>query len=243
MKSSLIIVFAFLAHFCIGQDTSMLSKIKLKNGTEFRAVIVENQPGEFIKIRITEDELSTIKYADIASIRQEQYRYHTEFTLPRGLFVEGAYAFMFGKSGGNDDLRVGMSLGATLNYRFNPHLALGAGIDVNTLYVNGNYLLVPFYARISGSMSAKRVAPYYILDLGWSTASTGDMLEADYKMQGGPMFRPELGVRVNKVRIGIGYQNQQISTTYTNTWWWGDQEVVEEERILRNIRLGVSVIF
>jgi hypothetical protein len=136
-----------------------------------------------------------------------------------------------------------MSLGVTGNYRFNPYVTLGAGIEVNSLYVNSNYLLVPIYARLSGSFSENRSVPYYILNIGWSSASTGDMIEEDFAMKGGLFLRPEIGVRVNKVRLGVGYQIQQLETSYRNDLWWGDEQVVVEKRIMRNIRLGVSVLF
>jgi hypothetical protein len=92
-------------------------------------------------------------------------------------------------------------------------------------------------------MSNKRVAPYYILDLGWSSASTGEMNQEDFEMQGGLLLRPEIGIRVNKLRIGFGYQSQQIRTSYSSFLWWGDEQLVEEKRMMRNIRIGVSVIF
>lgn len=227
----------------IGQELNNFSKIKLLDGSEYSALIVENHPGDFIRIRISEGQLSTINYADIESIRGKNHRYQKQTSLEKGFFAESAYAFMFGKPGGEGDLRVGMSLGLTGNFRFNPYLSLGAGVEVNALYVNSNFLLIPVYGRISGSFADKRVAPYYMLDLGWSAASTSDGREPDFEMKGGIMLRPEVGVRINRVRIGIGYQNQRVSTSYTNNFWWRDEQLVEEHRVMRNIRMGVSVIF
>lgn len=243
MRVFTLIIFIFLASQGFAQESLTLSKIKLNDGSEFTATIIENQPGKFIKIKFASDQYATIDYAQITLIRNKNYNYHSRFELPRGLYVEAAYAFMFGKSGEYGDPRIGMSLGATLNYRFNPYLAVGAGADVNTLFVNSNYLLIPVYARVSGSLATKLVSPYYMLDIGWSSASTGDMLESDYEIMGGAMVRPEVGVRINKVRIGLGYQIQKLHTSYTNDWWWGDQQEVEEQRTMRNIRLGISVIF
>ena len=239
----LLIVCLFLATSAIGQELASFSKIRLKNGSEFTAQIVENHPGDFIKIKLGEGQFSTIKYGDIASIKDKNYQFKSEFRLEKGLFAETAFAFMFGKSGELGDVRVGMSLGATGNYRFNPYLALGAGVEINTLYVNSDFFLVPIYARISGSFSERRVVPYYMLDLGWSSASTGEQQADDYEMSGGLFVRPEIGIRFNKVRVGFAYQNQQVRTSYANNFWWSGEQLVEEKRIMRNIRMGVSVIF
>ena len=242
MKSLLLILLLGLSTAVFGQEP-VLSKIKLKNGTSIKGRVVENKPGDYITIMLTEDQFSTIDYADIISIRDQYYHYDSQFKLEKGLNVEGSYAFMFGKAGGMDELRVGMSLGVTASYRFRSYLALGAGVEINTLYVNSDFLLVPMYARISGSLTPKKVAPYYIFDFGWSTASTGEEIGQDFDMEGGFLFRPEIGVRVNQVRIGVGYQNQVVHTRYTTNFWWGGEQIIEEDRVLRNIRLGVSVIF
>jgi hypothetical protein len=242
MKQVILFLFFCQALTAFGQE-KMLSKIKLKNGSKIKAEIIENRPGEFVQIKLTAEQLTTINYADIISIHNTHYQYDSDFELKEGLSFEGSYAFMFGKSGSFDELRVGMSLGVVGSYRFKPYFSVGAGVELNALYVNSDYLLFPIFGRISGSFSEKKVTPYYILDLGWSSASSGNDLGEDFDMQGGYLFRPEIGVRINQVRIGVGLQNQMVRTRYTTNLWWGDEQVVEEERMLRNIRIGVSVIF
>lgn len=243
MKKLLFILCFSLILQAAAQDAGQFSKIKLKNGAEMTALIVEHYPGDYIKVKLGEGQFSKINYTEIASIHDKNYHYRGQFSLENGFYLEGAYAFMFGKSGDMNELRVGMSLGLTGNFRFNPYLSLGAGVEINALYVNSDYFLLPLYGRVSGSFSNKRVSPYYIVDLGWSSASTGNMLQEDFEMRGGLFIRPEIGIRINKVRIGFGYQNQQVRTSYSNFLWWGGEQLVEEKRMMRHIRLGMSVLF
>ena len=246
MRAPIIVLLLSISGLTFSQDLVSLSKVKLKDGSQFTAQIIENQPGSFIKIRVTGDQTTIIQYSEIESIKAKNFTYFTEFYLPRKFFLEGAYSFVFGKSGTYDDLRAGISLGLTGNYRFYPSLSVGLGIGVDALYLNSSFLLVPLYGRISGSLEQKRISPYYIFDFGWSAASTGDNRETDVTMNGGYMIRPEAGVRINSLRIGVAYQIQKITTSQINNLWWGwgnDQQLIEETRIMRNIKFGVSIIF
>lgn len=244
MKSLLIVLIVLAVSVTsFGQEKASLSRIKLKDGSEFTAKIVENRPGNYIKISISGNQTSTIYYEAIESIKDKSYSYHSKFMLPQGLYFDGSYAFLFGRSGGMNDLRVGMALGGTANYRFNPYLETGVGVEISVLYVNGNYLLVPMFARISGSVVEKRISPYYQLDMGWSTASTGNISEQDLEMKGGLFLRPSIGIRFNNVKVGFAYQVQNIETSYQFDLWRSGNELVEEKRVMRNLSIGASVIF
>ena len=233
----------FFVQLSIAQNHNSLSRIKLKDGSEFTAKIIENRPGHYIKISISAGQASTISYDLIESIKDKNYRYKSKFLLPRGFYFDGNYAFLFGRSTTLSDLRVGMSLGGSANYRINPYFETGIGTEISVLYVNANYLLVPIYARISGSVAEKRISPYYQFDLGWSSASSGNEAEQDIKTKGGLFLRPAIGIRFNKVKVGISYQLQNIETSFRNGFWWGGEDRTEEKRLMRNLTIGASIIF
>jgi hypothetical protein len=241
LKKLLFLLILFYSFSALAQETVSNSKIKLVDGSELQVLIIENLPGKYIKIKLPGDEDVIINYRDIVSIKHKSFVYHAKFLLPKGFFVDGSFSFLFGRSSEFSDLRFGLAIGLTANYRFNSYFAAGLGVEPTALFVNGGNMLLPVYAHFSGSFIERRIAPVYMLDAGWSLAANDPSSNAT--VDGGWFFRPTIGLQINKFTLGIGYQLQKITTTTDNAWWWGDNGLTVEERLMKNIIFSAHLYF
>ena len=243
MKKVLISLFLLtVASFTVQaqEEVSYKSKIKLKDGSELRVVIIENVPEKYVRIKLPGNETATINYADILSIKHKDYVYEQNFDLPKGLYFEGTTALLFGRSS-EYTKRVGIILGVTASYRFYPGLSLGLGVEPT---MASNFLLMPIYARISGDFKEKRQGLTYFVDAGWSLARNTDIYYETVRTAGGWFLRPGLGLRLNQFTLTVAYQVQKVTTTSQNpVSQWALEQVLVEERVMRNVVLGVRLAF
>ena len=241
-KLHLLFILLFATSLGYAQEVTTQSKIKLNDGSELQVLIIENVPGKYIKIKLPGNEVAIIDYNNIVSIKHKNFVYHEKFKLPQGFFMDGTFSLLFGRSSEFSSPRVGLGLGATGNYRFNSFLSLGVGAEVNALFVDEGAFVFPVYARIRGNIVERRIAPIYMLDAGWSFVA--DDKSSDSSIDGGWFARPAIGLQINKFTVSVGYQLQKTTTTSVNNWWWGGgDQVVVEERLMKNITFGASIMF
>jgi len=229
------------------QEVTFKSKIKLKDGTELQVVIVENVPGKYIRIRLPGEETATVNYDKIASIKHKDFSYAPPYGMPRGFYFEGITNLLFGRSVYDSygyayyNNRFGVGLGVTANYRFYPGLSLGIGVEPT---MASSFLLLPLYAHIAGSFKEARLSAIYFVDAGWSLARNTSVNYEDITTAGGWFLRPGLGMRIDKFSFYLAYQVQEMTTTAENAnFWWATDNKLVEERVMRNVVLGVRLAF
>ena len=83
-KLPILFILVYLASLAIAQDVGSQSKIKLTDGSELHVLIIENVPGNYIKVKIPGNEEATIDYKNIVSIKHKSFVYHQKFKLPQG---------------------------------------------------------------------------------------------------------------------------------------------------------------
>lgn len=243
-KLLIILVFLMSWAFVQAQEGAFLSKIKLKDGSELSVVIIENVPGKYIKIRLPGKEEAKIEYINILSIKHKNYGYKTEYKLPKGWYYSASFGFLFGRASEWGSVNSGIAIGGAANYRFNPYLSIGVGVEPTIMFLNDGYLLLPTFLRVGGSFVEKRVSPVYFIDAGWSFAQSNNH-EGEANVDGGWFLRPAIGLRINHFNIELGYQLQKVTTTseFVNWWWGGGDQVVVEERLMKNMKLNISYSF
>lgn len=231
--------------FVQAQDGTFLSKIKLKDGSELNVVILENVPGEYIKIRLPGDAEAKIEYINIISIKHQNYGYKAEYKLPKGWHFSGSFGFLFGRASENGNMNSGVALGGTANYRLKPFFSVGVGIEPTLMFLNDGYLLLPTFIRVGGSFAEKKVVPIYFIDGGWSFAKSNSGQGESISVDGGWFLRPGVGLRFNNFSILLGYQLQKLTTRteFGNWWWGGGDQLTTEERLMRNMKLNISYNF
>jgi len=243
MRLTILLVFSLVTHMVYAQKANNLSKVKLKDGAELNVLIIENLPGDYITVELPGNQQATIPYAEIISIKQREFCYHAKYTRDKGFFWEGSYSFIFGQASEGGSPRAGMQLGASYNYRINPHISTGIGIEPMFFLVNNESLLVPVFARFKAIASKYRSAPFYTLDTGWAFAGkpVNDVLD----VEGGWFLRNTLGMQIGHFSVGIGYQLQKLTTTKESEWWWRNSSgaTIIEERLMKNIVFTTSITF
>lgn len=241
-----IITFLLLCSLGVwAQKQQNISKVKLKDDSELHVLIIENIPGDHIKVELPGKQEATIAYSEVASIRQKDFSYFDKYNRESGLFWEGSFSFVFGQASEDGGApRAGMELGATLNYRFNPYINTGIGIEPMVFFINNETVFVPVYARFKGLFLDHRVTPYYTLDAGWSFAEKTASSEA-LDVKGGWFVRNTLGVQVGHFSVGVGYQLQKVTTTKDLEWWWwgANEQTITEDRLMKNVVFTTSFTF
>lgn len=155
---------------------------------------------------------------------QVQEKYLTVATTPPD--VPNRYmgmveiGFLYGKTGNTDFSSSVASPTVQLfnGYRFQRLLALGGTVGFD--FYN-NVLVTPIALGIRGELLENRVSPVYGLDVGYGAVLLSDESN-EQKHDGGWMFSPSAGIRVNTgnstaYTFGIGYKTQRARTE--NNWW------------------------
>lgn len=232
------------ASFLWAQEGVFLSKIKLIDGSELNVVIIENNPGKYVKIRLPGNEVAIIDYKNIISIKHQDYNYKPDFVLPQGWHFTGSFGVLFGRASKDGPVRSGMAIGGTANYRIKPFFSVGVGIEPTVLFVSDGYLLLPTFIRIGGSFAEKKVAPIYFIDAGWSFAKSNSGQGEAVSVEGGYFVRPGIGLRFSRVNIILAYQLQKVTTTSQyDIWWDGTNQLTIEERHMKNMMLSIGYNF
>ncbi|MEN8251321.1 MAG: hypothetical protein ABFS32_20485 [Bacteroidota bacterium] len=243
MKKLIIVLFISLPAIGFGQNMESKSKIKLIDGSVLNVTIVENIIDDYIRIKLPGGEIVKIDYNKIESIKHTGFSYKSSYMLPTGFYTDGSFNVMIGRTSLDSDFRTGISLGASANYRFNSFFSTGLGVESIFMLVNGQNISLPVYARISGNLIKKKVAPLYFIDAGWAfpLAKQEEVVESE----GGWFVRPGVGIQFDHFSLKFGFQAQRVITTteLPNWWGWGGRTIREEDRVLRNITIGASYSF
>ncbi len=124
-------------------------------------------------------------------------------------------------------------------YRLNPRLALGATIAFDFYQ---EVLITPIALGIKGAVLDKRVSPYYSLDVGYG-ATILNSTSNGRKQEGGFMFNPTLGFRVNTGNMsaftfGVGFKSQRAQIEYNN---WGTR--TNQNILFKRLSLRTGFMF
>ncbi len=243
VKFHILVVLILFSSITYGQKSKSKSKIKFIDGSELHVVIIENFPGKYVKILLPENEEVTIKYSSILSIKHNDYSYYSKYVRTKGFYIEGASSILFGKASEYEDSRLGVSLGATVNYQLNSHLSIGIGAAPTAILITNEKIIIPLYTHFKYNILERRVAPVLILDTGWSFIINNKDEFNSINNKGGWYARPALGIQISKLTLSLGYQLQKISTTTEFNSWWMPNQVTVEDRLMKNITLNINLRF
>jgi len=153
--------------------------ITLKNGTIIKGVIIEQVPGEFIKVRTKNGEETIYKSSEVASITKNFFE-----TKKKGYINISE----MGVGVGPDN--VAYSFSTVNGYLIKPHFSLGVGAGYD-YYVNTGSM-VPVYLDMRIVLHDKRFTPFIYNDAGYSFAVSSPSLSG---FKAGLMFNPGFGIK------------------------------------------------
>jgi len=202
--------------------------IHLKNGSIIRGTIIEQVPGESLKIETRDGNVFVYKMDEIIKMTREaglsQWQARRQFygrsngfqDKPRGYAgaLEAGYGIGVSGYGGRFEFDV------VNGYRFNPYFYSGFGIGVN-VWTNGSRIVtLPLFFHLRANFMDRLVSPYFSLNAGYNLSVTSDIT-------GGFMVEPTLGVAFRTsnrtaVTFGIGYSGQQYKEKYLSRDYYYD---------------------
>ncbi|MDX2245321.1 MAG: hypothetical protein SF052_00990 [Bacteroidia bacterium] len=238
----------------IGQIYNMENVIYLKDGSEIRGWILEQIPGEYVKVELVGGSILVYRQSEIEKITSEPTRYSRIIrkynTKPQGIQYRdrGLYHFVATGFTTNDNMWGGSQLDVSLNYRagyrFNQYLGLGLGVGIDE-YDSGG--IVPVFGEVSGDLLRRKRTPFYLAQAGYgigvSTTWIADNLE------GGLYYHLGAGLKVRtrsraEWTFTMGYKSQQMTETLVQ-WIDFNREPVRtvRERTVRGIVYQVAIGF
>lgn len=179
------------------QAPKQLAKIKLKNGNTSEGEIVEEVPGDYLKLKMHNSETKSISFADIERItRFQQVGQQWGFTTRKGKIIKkrGYVAFFEGhfQTGltylsklyyfdndkatfmGKEVLKNGekiISLMTIHGFQFNPHLIVGAGFGfdyhADAIEYKQHMLGFPVFGFARIPLLNRWVSPFFDFRLGY----------------------------------------------------------------------------
>jgi hypothetical protein len=153
--------------------------IHLKNGTIIKGVIIEQVPGQFIKVRTKDGQEAIYQSSEVASITKDFFE-----------FKKKGYINIteIGVAVGPDN--VAYSISTVNGYLIKPHFSLGVGAGYD-YYVNTGSM-VPLYLDMRIILHDKRFTPFIYNDAGYSFAISSATLSG---FKAGIMFNPGFGIK------------------------------------------------
>lgn len=209
----------------------MIDVVYLKNGSMIRGVIVEQVPGESIKIETAEGNLFVYRLDEINKMtREEAYGYSRRRSAPQqagassrrtaslrpeaywgyGGITEAGYAIGVGRMEGG-----AATLSVINGYQMGNYFYAGLGVGVNYTTSAGS-VLMPVFAHFRSRPLSTKVSPYAAFSVGYSVALSN--------ANGGLYYEPSLGVSFRlrgrqSLTFGVGYMVSQ-----GRYWDWGNYE-------------------
>ena len=213
-KFLLVCLVALVSSTGFAQNSNLQDVIYLKNGSVIRGAIIEQVPGESLKIETRDGNVFVYQMDEISKMARESNRqtasqrqsygrsagFQAKSRSYAGL-LEAGYGIGVNGYGSRFEFDV------VNGYQFNPYFYLGFGIGVNVWTNGSDIVTLPFFAHLRANFMDRPVSPFFALSAGYNVSVTSDV-------KGGFMVEPALGVAFrtsnrNAVTLGIGYSGQR----------------------------------
>ena len=189
-----LIVFSNISY---GQN-SLEDVVFLKNGSIIRGIILEQVPGQTLKIQTKDKNLFVFKFEEIERITKEElHKSITDNLIKAEKFKKNGYFFLteiyFCPAVGNVKITDYYSVKNTASsygfkivngYQLNSQLSLGIGLAVD---VNKNGTLIPLTFDARASILKERITPVFNFSAGYSMGLDN--------VKGGLMINPSVGIK------------------------------------------------
>lgn len=198
-----------------GNVYQQVENVYLKNGSMIRGVLIEQIPGESVKVQTSDGSIYVYKMTEIDKIVRGEdvpvnYIQNYSYKLNRrgarkgyGGFIEGGYTFR--------SLESGMNFSTSHGYQFNPYFYTGVGVGVSLLASDTKtYYAIPVFADFRFNFLNNSITPFIGVKVGYSFNDSE--LEGWY-------IAPAVGCRfsINRnlaVNLNIGYTRQKYIEKY-----------------------------
>lgn len=213
MKKILLMMLFVLGGITTGFAQNVQEVVYLKNGSVVRGVVVEQIPGQSLKIQTSDGSIFAYQMDEVIKITKEAgkslYGQNSTFNNNTGNkpgykgFVDLGYIFGVGDYG-IDRLEISTSHG----YQFNPYLFVGAGVAAN-YYFDAECFGLPIFAHVRGNILNNSISPYVDFKIGYSPLE-------DVK---GFYMSPSVGCKIKSFNVSLGYVMQKVEYYYYDYYY------------------------
>ena len=232
--------------------------VYLKNGSMFKARIIDYKQGDTITIEIAGGHI--LKFADSEIDKIQQLTPEMERpvvvrerrkAIPRDSYpVQGPYAFgnsaFSGQTSGVNGATASIiNFEAGGGYQFNKWLGVGLGTGYNLYDVNRGESVIPLYAEYRMYPLKKNLGPYFHMITGYGFALKDESFGIQ-EAKGGYLFHPAIGWRVAAGKtffftFDIGTRFQKAEFTQDNLWWLPGTAVRDILYKRTTFRIGIQM--
>ncbi|MEL6590989.1 MAG: hypothetical protein AAFQ68_12955 [Bacteroidota bacterium] len=193
--------------------------------------IMEQVPGEYVKIELPGGSIMIVEQSKIAKITRERSPYKSIYRrsnvgqipyqyLNRGVMhgFDLQFALPQGEFG-NTTLNPTMSY--RIGYQWNRYLGLSAGAGIDFLQAG---LVLPVFGELSGYLYDRPTTPYYSLRAGYGFGTTPLNWNVT-DIEGGLLLQGMLGVirhtrSRHQIIFGLGFKSQMVTVDRNGGWDW-----------------------
>ncbi|MBK7407469.1 MAG: hypothetical protein IPJ40_04890 [Saprospirales bacterium] len=233
--------------------------VYLKNGSMFKARIIDYRQGDTITIEIAgghilkfaESEIEKIQQVGQAVVEQPVYIRERRQGISRDAYpVKGGYGFGNSAFSGQTDGVFGptasiINFEAGGGYQFNQWLGVGLGTGYNLYDNDRGESVIPLYAETRIYPFKKNLGPYFHLIAGYGFALKQESFGI-VDAKGGILFHPAIGWRVAAgekffFTFDIGALFQKAQYTEENQWWLPGRTVRDVLYQRTTFRIGIQI--
>lgn len=203
---------------CVGgliHAQNLQEVVYLKNGSIIRGVIIEQIPGESLKIQTPDGSIFAYNMGEVEKMTKESNQLlgisakSSTLQMSYKGFLDLGYVFDLCNYNASR-LEITTSHGC----QFSPYVFVGAGVGID-YYADADFIGVPIFAHLKANFFSRKITPYFDAKIGHSI---GDVH--------GIYFTPSIGCRIginekSGINIGIGYSMQKATINYE---FFGDIE-------------------
>ena len=233
--------------------------IELKDGSVIHGWIVEQKPGEYVKIELLGGSILVYQQEEIEKISREYSRYksirrqlnhHRQpiYYRETGFYSIVSTSFMFNENRWNG-LRIDMGIQVRTGYRFNRHFGAGVGTGIE-FYEAG--IIIPFFVEANGDLMKKRITPHYQAQIGFGHGAGTTWFAEEFR--GGPMGQAGLGIKMrSRKKLEMLYMlvfKMQETSDVRRPWggWdpWGnpvEPTTITRNRVYQSLAFQVGLVF
>ncbi|MEZ4721729.1 MAG: hypothetical protein R2813_07645 [Flavobacteriales bacterium] len=218
--------------------------VHLNNGSMIRGTIIEKMIDDHVKIQTIDGSIWVFPMTDIKEIGETEaapFTGRTPFSAPnKGFYNASSAGLLFGS---NDySTEVAVSAYTVNGYRFNPHLAAGLGVGIESFYPG----MVPVFVEGRYDILESRFSPFATIQAGYGVPFQNNKVDGQWVNRGGVMLDCQVGIRnyvSNNIgfTLSAGYRHQQ--SVYREYYWWfsdpGDQAMIRQQYNRLVVRVGL----
>ena len=210
--------FLFSIVFLLGSISICLAQtqqevVYLKNGSIIRGTIIEQVPGESLKIQTGDGSIFVFFLSEVSKITKEgtmkAYSSTRKYSVPGNGVKTGYRGFIdLSYTVGTGDYSSGrVEFSTSQGYQFNPYFYAGLGAAVH-YYHEDDVVEVPIFADFRADILDQKISPFIDLKLGYTVhENTGFYMSPTVGCRFG------LGENV-ALNVGIGYTMQKMEVNY-----------------------------